>query len=59
MNDPRVTFDDARAAKIKEDERCPKCEGTGNEFLFMYRMCSDCKGTGVKQNVQPQEDVLP
>lgn len=25
---------------------CPRCEGTGNELMSMYRKCSDCKGTG-------------
>ncbi len=23
---------------------CPRCEGTGNELLTMYRRCSDCHG---------------
>jgi len=48
MNDIRVTIDDERAAKIPESNRCEKCEGTGNEFLYMYRQCSECNGTGKK-----------
>ena len=48
MEDPRVTMDDQHAAGIPEALRCEKCEGTGNEFLFMYRACPACKGTGVK-----------
>jgi RecJ-like exonuclease len=25
---------------------CKNCGGTGNEFLFMYRACPECNGTG-------------
>lgn len=52
MKDPRITMDDRRAAKIPEKDRCPKCEGTGNEFLFMYRKCAACDGTGIKTPLQ-------
>lgn len=44
--DPRVQLDKRIAAQIPELERCQRCEGTGNEFLFMYRECSACGGTG-------------
>lgn len=47
-DDWRVRMDNDRAAAIPVTEQCLKCDGTGNEFLFMYRKCSDCKGTGRK-----------
>jgi DnaJ-class molecular chaperone len=25
---------------------CERCDGTGNEFYFMYSPCSDCAGHG-------------
>ena len=28
---------------------CFHCDGTGNEFVYSYKMCPDCKGTGEKQ----------
>ena len=46
--DHRVLSDNARAALIPEAERCEKCAGTGNEFLYMYHQCQDCGGTGRK-----------
>jgi len=30
--------------RIKLVGPCPRCEGTGNELLTMYRRCSDCHG---------------
>lgn len=33
----------------KGEELCPRCDGTGNEFYYKYRSCSDCKGTGIKR----------
>jgi DnaJ-class molecular chaperone len=52
MSDHRIESDDARAARVmanlKEGEAvCLECGGTGNEFLFMYRACSQCSGTGI------------
>lgn len=52
MTDHRIESDDyllkIRKLKLKKDEKlCTKCEGTGNQFLFMYRECDRCKGTGV------------
>lgn len=46
---PNVQSDQARADKLKEEgyDLCPKCGGTGNELLFMYRQCSDCEGSGI------------
>ena len=49
-DDWRVRMDNERAAAIPAAEQCLKCSGTGNEFLFMYRKCSDCDGTGVTHN---------
>lgn len=46
-NDPRVQFDRAKRDKIPEPLRCPRCEGTGNELLFMYRRCAQCGGSGM------------
>lgn len=43
-----VIIDKERSEKIPEDERCQKCSGTGNEFFFMYKQCSDCGGSGHK-----------
>lgn len=52
MSDHRVESDDARAKRVmdnlKEGEAvCLHCGGTGNEFLFMYRQCPECVGTGI------------
>jgi DnaJ-class molecular chaperone len=27
---------------------CPRCSGTGNELVSMYRKCHACNGTGEK-----------
>ncbi len=40
--------DEYQRRRIPEEERCIKCEGTGNQMLSMYQQCSDCKGTGRK-----------
>lgn len=47
---PVVQMDNERAKRVIENgsQPCQKCEGTGNEFLFMYRECSACGGTGIK-----------
>ena len=50
MDDKRVMSDDARAELIPEAQRCTHCGGTGNEFLFMYRQCPVCEGTGISRN---------
>ena len=49
-HDPRVQLDNAKAERLKNEGGlpCTKCEGTGNEFLFMYRECSECLGTGIR-----------
>jgi hypothetical protein len=26
---------------------CSRCEGTGNEFMYRYRKCSACDGSGI------------
>lgn len=49
--DHRVVADDARAARVMAglqdgEAVCIECGGTGNEFLFMYRACQQCQGTG-------------
>lgn len=51
MTDFRIESDDARAERVKAslapgEALCDECSGTGNEFLFMYRQCSACMGTG-------------
>ena len=46
-DDPRVRADDAKRDVIPVPLRCPRCEGTGNELLFMYRCCMVCSGSGV------------
>ena len=47
--DHRVQHDDERAEKVKESGSpvCDNCDGTGNEFLFMYSKCPKCDGTGI------------
>jgi hypothetical protein len=32
---------------MRGNKLCRRCDGTGNEFLSMYRCCGDCWGTGV------------
>lgn len=48
QNDGRVIIDDKHAEFIKDSGLlvCDKCEGTGNEFFFMYKQCEKCKGKG-------------
>lgn len=48
--DHRVQYDDERAEKVKASgsETCENCDGTGNQFLFMYSKCPECDGTGIK-----------
>ena len=30
---------------------CKRCNGTGNELFSMFRLCTDCRGTGIaKEN---------
>lgn len=41
-----IMGDRQRAARIPEAERCPRCEGSGNELYAMYRRCTACSGTG-------------
>lgn len=43
---PGILNDQLRAALIPKDERCERCDGTGNELYAMYRQCSDCGGSG-------------
>lgn len=33
--------------KYGKDKLCDKCEGTGNQFFFMYQRCAECNGTGL------------
>lgn len=47
--DWRAASDLQRAHRIRADIRCKRCEGTGNELMFMYRECPACKGTGVSR----------
>jgi DnaJ-class molecular chaperone len=34
---------------------CEHCEGTGNEFYFMYHECPKCAGTGLAPSVPSEE----
>lgn len=37
-----------RNGNIDEGNKlCPRCNGTGNELMSMYRTCSACRGDGV------------
>lgn len=47
--DHRVLRDDALASQIPREQRCLKCGGTGNQFMFMYQRCDDCLGRGFRQ----------
>ena len=49
MDDYRIELDRIKAEEIPEEKRCRRCDGTGNEFLFMYHECQACKGTGISQ----------
>lgn len=48
-SDHRVESDNRSAALIPEADRCKRCEGTGNELMFMYRRCAACWGSGKSQ----------
>lgn len=47
--DHRIAFDDARKAQVEKEGKplCDNCDGTGNQFLFMYSKCPKCNGTGI------------
>ena len=47
-NHPGVKNDELIIASIPEDERCLRCDGSGNEFYYKYKQCSACLGTGRK-----------
>ncbi len=53
MEDHRVESDNRYAATIPQEKRCERCDGTGNEFMFMYHRCPDCGGTGRKRKILP------
>jgi DnaJ-class molecular chaperone len=57
MTDHRVAEDNAHAALIPEGKRCSRCEGTGNEFMFMYRQCKACGGDGISRGNEPLVDA--
>jgi hypothetical protein len=46
LDDPRVQIDNEQAQLIPAHQRCQRCEGTGNELMFMYRRCQACGGDG-------------
>jgi hypothetical protein len=56
MGKSSIIMDIARERRsqlgIKDDEACPKCEGSGiwpyNDFFFLK--CTKCHGTGVKED---------
>lgn len=40
--------EDRREANVKSGKPlCPRCDGTGNEFLTVYKECMLCGGSGV------------
>jgi RecJ-like exonuclease len=49
--DPRMRVDFATRNSVVESGKplCFHCDGTGNEFVYSYKMCPDCKGTGEKR----------
>lgn len=42
-DDQRVKANEASGKPL-----CEHCGGSGNEFLFMYRACPKCAGTGLE-----------
>lgn len=46
----RVRSDYARRNENieKNAKLCKHCDGTGNEFMSIYRKCPECDGIGVK-----------
>jgi len=48
-NDPRVKADNYLAAAVEPTMRCERCDGTGNELMFMYRRCQACGGDGISR----------
>lgn len=53
QDEPRVIADNFRASLIPVEQRCERCNGTGNELMYMYRACGSCDGTGVTKPVAP------
>lgn len=47
-SDGRVIADDTKKLNnaLAKRQLCDKCDGTGNEFFFMYRRCEKCGGKG-------------
>lgn len=41
-----VQGDIAHAESVPAEKRCTNCDGTGNQFFFMYQRCEVCNGTG-------------
>ena len=44
--DHRVVSDLQHAATVPMNLRCGRCDGTGNQLMFMYQRCINCNGTG-------------
>lgn len=44
-----VGMDELKKRKNVADGKplCEWCEGTGNQFYFMYSACPKCNGTGI------------
>ena len=46
---PRVASDyHTRNENLKEGKPlCSKCDGTGNQLMYMYSRCDKCNGSGI------------
>lgn len=42
--------EEVRAFFIPKENRCKRCDGTGNELYSMYKQCQACGGDGVSKN---------
>jgi DnaJ-class molecular chaperone len=55
---------DGRRLPMDEEERCPKCDGTGSylshdlDGFVIDQVCPDCRGTGYKLPECPRCDGL-
>ena len=47
----RVDYETRNENISKQEKLCPHCDGTGNEFMYMYHKCSDCYGTGIRREI--------
>ncbi len=55
----RMDYDTRNQNVTNGKELCERCEGTGNEFMSMYRKCTDCMGTGIANPKPPSAASSP